>query len=481
MHQCLLISRRMDPEEHSAGPDEADAGLTGRRLRRALARRFPRSRWLYNWVRVQMPHYARQALRSLHPRSSFSTLRWLAKWTHYFRDRRRESRLTVGIEITAFWEPLTGVGWYLYRLLEALAERDDVVVRLYGPTVVASPDLVEPQVPIPSGKALHRVLHEVPEDLFLPRGAVIRLMRRLEPLLIAADSNNVLFGPNYFLPRRFRLAQAARVVTVHDLGFRTVPWTLREETLRELTGKLEHSIFEADQVVTVSAAIKSEMAQFGYAEPDRVTVVHHGPGHLSEVSAGELPQEAPRHFALHVGTLEPRKNILMLLDAWRQLRRNLPEAPDLVFCGRFGWKAESIQREMGRARREGWVHHLGYVSEEELAALYAKASLVVFPSLYEGFGLPAVEAFWAGTPLVCSSIAALREVAGDAALYAPADRPDLFAEQVEQLLGSQEIRARLKAAGRERARHLSWRVAGEKTLGVWRKAAGRPALGENRS
>ena len=265
-------------------------------------------------------------------------------------------------------------------------------------------------------------------------------------------------------------------MTVHDLGLRAVPWTLRDETLQKLATRLEHSVFEASRVITVSAAIKEEMARYGYAERDRVRVVHHGPGHLSEVTPGTLPRDTPSSFALHVGTLEPRKNIQMLLEAWRRLRRRLPDAPHLVFCGNFGWKAGQIQAEVGRAQDAGWVHHLGYVSEGELAALYEEARLVVFPSLYEGFGLPAVEAFWAGTPLVCSHIPALREVAGDAALYAPADRPDLFAERVETVLTSARVRDGLVRSGRERAEALSWQRSGETTVDVWREAAGRLTL-----
>lgn len=465
----------MESEEQLAGDQDAGRPTGGRRLGRALARRFPRTRQHYNWVRIQGRYYLGRALALLNPRRLVATFRWLADLRLRFA-RRGDPRLTVGVEITAFWEPLTGVGWYLYRLLEAVAERDDLLIRLYGPTVVDSPDLVKPQVEIPMGNALERVLHRVPDGLILPRGLLIRILRRLEPLLIAADGNQVLFAPNYFLPRRFRLARGSRVVTVHDLGLRAVPWTLRDETLRELTGKLEHSVFEASRIITVSQAIKDELVRYGYAEPGRVHAVHHGPGHLSTIAASMPPAQAPNSFALHVGTLEPRKNILMLLEAWKLLRSRLPSAPDLVFCGRFGWKAEAIRAEMARGEEAGWLHHLGYVSEQELAALYRDAAVVVFPSLYEGFGLPAVEAFWAGAPLVCSDIPALREVAGAAALYAPADCPDLFARQVERLLTSSETRLALATAGRKRAESLSWSRSGAMTTAVWRTAAGVPAV-----
>ncbi len=458
----------MEPEDQ-AGPGEA---LDAQRLRRAIARRFPRTRRLYNWLRIQGFHYLKLGLGMFRPRRAIATARWLAAVVGTIRERQNNRRLTVGVDVTALWEPLTGVGWYLYRLLEVLADEPRIHLRLYGPTVVDSPDRVDPYMPLPIGSSLEWILHDIPDGLLLPRGLIIRLLRRFEPLLIAADGNEVMFGPNYFLPRRFLFAGDARVVTVHDLGFRTVPWTLQEETLRELTKKLERSITEANRVITVSQAIKDELVEYGYATADRVQVVHHGPGHLSDVDPGALPSEVPERFALHIGTLEPRKNIPMLLAAWRHLRQ-AGRVPDLVFCGRYGWKTDALKADMESAAAEGWVHHLGYVSEEELAALYKRAALVVFPSLYEGFGLPAVEAFWAGTPLVCSDIAALREVAGGAALYAPPDRPDLFAERVAEVLASTETRNRMAQAGAERASSLSWRRSGEITVDVWRRAAGR--------
>lgn len=449
----------------------------GVRVRRALARRLPRAHRGYNWLRIQGGHHLRRLLRRLvgllSPRRTLATVRWLATLLGEPARRRRERRLTVGVEVAALWEPLTGVGWYLHQLLAALGDSDAVRLRLYGPSIVASPDLVPPHAELPRGAAVERVLHEVPEGLVLPRGLLIRLLRRMEPLLIAADGNDVLFAPNYFLPRRFRLARGARVVTVHDLGLRTVPWTLRPETLAELAEQLEHSIFEAARLISVSGAVRDELEHYGYAQPQRVTVVHHGPGQLSDVEPGALPEGLPGDFALHVGTLEPRKNLPMLLEAWRRLRRRLPSAPALVLCGRYGWKAEGIRAAVERGVEEGWLHHPGYVTERVLAALYGAARLLAFPSLYEGFGLPAVEAFHAGTPVVCSDIPALREVAGDAALFAAADRPDLFAAAVERLLTDAGLRERMVERGRRRVAALSWERSGARTVEVWRRAAGR--------
>ncbi len=451
-----------------------------RRLRRALARRFPRARTAYLQIRHGVPRALERPLR-VH-----LTLRWIRQTCFDLLRRRQEERLTVGVDIAAFWEPLTGVGWYLYRLLEHLADRTDLRIRLYGPSIVASPDLEGPVEELPSGPALEHVTYQVPEDLLLPAGWVIRILRSLEPLLIAAEGNQVLFAPNYFLPRRYSLARAARVATVHDLGLRKVPWTLQRETLQELKTKLEHSLFEATHLISVSDAIREELNHFRYAKPERVTVVHHGPGQLVEVEAVGLPEGTPSPYGLHVGTLEPRKNVLTLIRAWRRLRSRLPNAPGLVLCGKFGWRAQAIRQAVAIAQREGWLRHLGYVSEGELAALYQQAAVVVFPSLYEGFGLPALEAQWAGTPLVCSDLPVLREVAGDAALYAHPERPDLLADCLARVLCDSDLRQQLVARGRERIGHFSWETAARKTAVVWGRAAGRvladtqpPASGEH--
>jgi alpha-1,3-rhamnosyl/mannosyltransferase len=389
--------------------------------------------------------------------------------------RRREGRLKVAVDISALWEPLTGIGWYLYRLLEHLADRDDLRLRLYGPTSVWSDDLTQPVVPLPEGPALEPVRRQVPSDLAIPAGWIVKLLRRLEPLLIAADKNDVLFAPNYFLPRRFRLARGARVATIHDLGLHRVPWTLQRKTLEELKGKLEHQVFESSRLITVSAAVREELKELGYAEPERVRVVHHGPGQLSAVEPCALPEGLPSRFGLHVGTLEPRKNIEVLIAAWRLVRQKLRPAPALILCGRYGWKAERIRSSVEKATAEQWLFHLGYVEDAQLVALYRRASVVVFPSLYEGFGLPAVEALWAQAPLVCSDIPVLRETTGGAALFVPVDRPDLLADRIRSVLTDERLRADLIAAGQRRAAELSWDSAADSTARLWFEAAGRSA------
>ncbi|MCB1033194.1 MAG: glycosyltransferase family 4 protein, partial [Acidobacteria bacterium] len=388
------------------------------------------------------------------------------------RRRRKEGRLTVAVDISSFWEPLTGIGWYLYRLLENLADHEDVLLRLYGPTLLRGEGDPEPVVSLPRGRAIEEVAYEVPEGLSLPTGWVRRALRKARPLLVAADGNRVVFAPNYLVPGTFRLCRGALVATVHDLGYLKVPETLQEETLDQLRRGMKRTFRQVRQVVTPSHAVAREIVEAGLAPAERVTAVHHGPGQLVQTSPGQISQEVPRPFALFVGTVEPRKNLPVVLEAWHRLREAGRPIPPLVVCGKLGWKSELIASELDAARGQGWLHHLGYVGNPTLKALYREAWVVVFPSLYEGFGLPAVEAQEAGAPLLCSDIPVFREVVGEAALFASPQAPQAWCEQLCRLLDNPELSRELAARGQESVARLSWQRAAAETLQVWQKAAG---------
>ncbi len=447
--------------------DAADQVMSfGRRARRSLARRFPRARHVYHSVLDTA-----KRLRSV-PRQSVAARRFLRTCRDTARQRQDDSRLTVGVDISPLWEPLTGVGWYLYRLLEHLANRDDVRIRLYPPTIFLSHQFPhgDPLVELPSGPALEAVAYDLPDVLAVDHIAV-NFVRRWEADLVRRDRNQVLFAPNYFLPRLFNRVPGALVATIHDLGFRKVPWTLREETLSSLAERLDKTLTSAALLITVSNTVRDELVSFGYAPRDQIRVVHHGAGLLEGIAAGALPSGVAAPFGLHVGTLEPRKNVSSLLACWRLLRDQVPDLPPLVLCGRFGWKSQDLEAEVAAAEEEGWLLHLGYVPEDELARLYAEAFVVVFPTLYEGFGLPAVEAMAARTPLVCSDIPVLHEVAGEAALFASPQQPEAMARQVRKVLTDDTLRRELISRGTARLEDFDWNKTAEETLAVWREAA----------
>lgn len=389
----------------------------------------------------------------------------------------------MAVDVSPFWESLTGIGWYLYRLLEHLAQRDDLALRLYGPDLVTLAATPEAAVAFPEGPALERVVHRPPA----PGGvALARLVERagrfLAPLLLAADRNRVVFAPNYFPPRRFHLAlagEAPLVATVHDLGYREVPWAIRPETLEDLSRNLDFVWSRARLVLTDAETVRGEILAAGLAGPDRVRAVHLAPvqeraaaPEAVRAAARERPTAgAPERYGLFVGTVEPRKNLETLLAAWRRLPEHLPEAPALVVCGRIGWAGDVLRRELARAREEGWLVRLDYAEDRELAALYRGARVVALPSWYEGFGLPALEAAALGAPVVASDLPVLREVMGDAALYAPPERAEAWTRRLTDVLEDEALREELRRRGRARAAAFDWARTAEETAAALRAAA----------
>jgi len=459
----------MQSQGPSDSPEPTEDYPVSVRVRRSLARRFPRTRIAYNWTIARARHFVAAIVSRT--RRFITTFGWLGGLGAQLFRLRREKGLTVGVDVASLWEPLTGVGWYLYLLLQELADADDLRIRLFPPTVVASDDLPDAVVPLPEGPAIRVVRLEVPPDRVVCAGATIRFLRRIEPLLRAIIGSRVLFAPNFYLPKKFALNRAPQVATVHDLGSVQVPWTLSDDTFEALSSRLQRSLASATRLITVSESVRAELLADGYPYPDRVQAIHHGPGLLSTIEPGPLPNHIPARFALHVGTLEPRKNIDTLIEAWSILFDTIVDAPALILCGKFGWKSDEIRSKIEDAESQGRVVHLGYVADRELAALYHEACMVILPSLYEGFGLPAVEAQFAGTPLICSDIPVLHEVAADGALFVPVDRPDLFAAAARDLLTDDQTRQDLIRRGTRAVSRLSWTQTAARTAAIWRAAA----------
>jgi alpha-1,3-rhamnosyl/mannosyltransferase len=177
---------------------------------------------------------------------------------------------------------------------------------------------------------------------------------------------------------------------------------------------------------------------------------------------------------LFVGTLEPRKGLSTLLEAWRlarAARASDATIPRLRLVGRWGWGTESLRDACEAAETQGWLDVLGYVEAKRLAILYRQAQFVVLPSLYEGFGLPLLEAMHAGTPLLASDLPVTREVAGPAANYAPVGDAEAWAAAICRLAESPAERQRLSAEGTRRAREFSWQRAARETVEVLVAAA----------
>jgi glycosyltransferase involved in cell wall biosynthesis len=367
---------------------------------------------------------------------------------------RRERPLRIGVDIRPFYEPLTGVGWYLYHLLHEIGKRDDVELWLFGDARVTDegPHL-HADLP-PNARLCWFDLRGFPKTRFLRplTAAAYVLWMKLADV-------DVMFGANYFLPRLLGAVARRRVITIHDLTYKRFPELLQKETLADLERHMQREIAIADAVICVSESTRSDVLRYYEADPRRIVAIRSG---LAVTEAG-AHVDLPKRYILFVSTIEPRKNLPVLLDAFQSIDYD----GALVVVGKIGWKSESIAKRL----RERAVIHLDYLDSARLASVYRGAELFVFPSIYEGFGFPLGEAMAHGVPAIAARSSSLPEIGGDAALYFdPHDAREL-ARQIERVLGDAALRADLIARGHRRASELRWDEAASRTVEVLRQAA----------
>jgi glycosyltransferase involved in cell wall biosynthesis len=233
----------------------------------------------------------------------------------------------------------------------------------------------------------------------------------------------------------------------------------------------------ADRVIAVSETVARDVRRYLPAAAPKLHVVREGvsgrfaPAPDGAVAACRARYGLTRPYLLHVGRLDPGKNLRVLLLALATLRdQGLPH--DLVLAGPSGWKHDGFYRLLRDLGLSDRVKALGYVPDEEMAALYSGADVFVFPSLYEGFGLPPLEAMACGTPVVASSRSAMPEVLGDAALLVEPQDVSAVTGAVRRVLEDGALRSRLREAGLQRAAGYSWEAAARATVEVYRRAAG---------
>lgn len=280
-------------------------------------------------------------------------------------------------------------------------------------------------------------------------------------------------GPNYFLPAFVERG----VITVHDLSVLRFPETHPAARVAEFQRRLPDSLARALFVITDTETVRQEIIEEFALEPERVKAVPLG------VEEGFRPQDANAlapvltqwdlsagQYGLSVSQLEPRKKIAELVRAWRALPKPLRGRFPLVIAGDSGWRNDDIRRELQQAEAEGWLKVLGYVPDEQLPALYAGARLFAYPSVYEGFGLPPLEAMACGVPVVVSSHSCLPEVAGEAAMYVDPDHQPSFTDALRKGLEDEEWRGVTIERGLARAAGFTWEATVEGTVNVYREA-----------
>ena len=367
--------------------------------------------------------------------------------------------MRIGFDGTPLLGQRSGVGYYTSHLLSALVEiQPEWEYLLYSNRPLNGLELPLPQA------------QQVEQRYFPPSRWL--WMQAILPGTIHNSQPNLCHFTNALAPL---WQPVPYVLTIHDASL--FVYGNYHPRARHLTMRLTLPLVarRAAAVITVSEHSRNDLIRVLSLQPEKIHVVYEAAADEFRPVEDRQALDALRHkyslpekFVLYVGTLEPRKNLLRLVRALKQLREQ-GWTYHLVLAGPMGWMMETFDREVHDMGLQDAVHYLGYVPSEDLPALYSLATVFGFPSLYEGFGLPPLEAMACGTPVLTSNRSSLAEICGDAAyLVDPQSEEDITAGLCA-LLSDEELRRKLRARGLERVARFSWQRAARETSEVYRQ------------
>ncbi|MBP0595364.1 glycosyltransferase family 4 protein [Paraburkholderia sp. LEh10] len=388
--------------------------------------------------------------------------------------------LRVAMGGRALLTPLTGIGQYAFHLAQEFVRHGHDVRFFYGThwsSSIASGGGNASAASLASASLRTRMASMAKRFARRYVPAAYRYMPHIEQFRfdsgVRRDAAPQVYHDPNFIPFRFA---GPTVITAHDASWVRYPQYHPAARLALLRNNFPKALERADRVIVVSEFVRDELISCFGARPEKLRVVYNGVSerftpHTAEQTRDVLSRYELTHgqYFAAVGTLEPRKNLHAALDAHARLPMPVRRRFPLVLIGGEGWLTESLHAALVTSLNDGTVRKLGYVSDEALPVLTAGALALVYPSMYEGFGLPVIEAMAAGVPVICSNARALMEVAGDAGLLCDPSDIAGFADAMQMLIDDAALRALLVARGRKRAGLFSWRRSAQETLDVYRQ------------
>ncbi len=372
--------------------------------------------------------------------------------------------MRIGIDCTAAVEQAAGIGRFTRELASAmLRQPHQQELVLLAPRGAPRPNWVPPEARImwctlPFSSRLASILWQ---RLRLP----VSVQRFTGPL-------DLYHAPDYLLPP---LGGCPGAVTIHDLSFLRHPELAEPRLVRYLEQRVPAAIAGANLIMADSEHTRQDIIKYFKVPNEQIAVVHGGvsdrfqPAPAAATAAVRARYGLPERMLLMVSRLEPRKNIVGLLNAYRIFRDRSKMDVPLVIAGSKGWRYQPIFDTVAQLNLTSWVHFLGHVPDEDLPALLTSATIFVYPSFYEGFGLPPLEAMACGVPVIASNTSSLPEVLGNAAMTVTPTDTEGLANAIELLLNEEALRVDLGARGKAQAMRFTWEAAAEQQLTAYQR------------
>lgn len=374
--------------------------------------------------------------------------------------------MRISLDAIPLAAPRTGVGHYTFELARHLA-------------LIAPADEFELVSPFPIATSFPgQAEQDLPTNLRTVHAKVNSLRRRWFavglPLYLRQSGTDLFHGTNYEVPL---WGKRPSVLTIHDLSLLLHADTHEARLVRRGRRRLPLMARAASFIITPSESVRREVLSHLRIEPSKVVSIPEAPRDIFHPMPIEETIETRRRlgieddFILFVGTIEPRKNLLTLLKAFEEILRSTPHRPQLVIAGKEGWLMDELFSHVKKSGVESRLRFTGYLSDDDLCALYSSCRVFVYPSLYEGFGLPPLEAMACGAPVIASRIPSIVEAVGsDAArLVSPTDVQALT-RSINEILSDENERRQLSLTGQQRAGEFSWEKTARATLAVYDEA-----------
>lgn len=357
--------------------------------------------------------------------------------------------------VDALTPQLSGIGRYCWELVKGLPAETEISslrFRRNGQWVDRPSDLISGEF-----KRIKR------------QGRIIRNLRK--PFDRSRLRASLVHGPNYFLPQEVDKG----IITIHDLSVMKFPEMHPAERVRQFEKNFQSSISRAVHIITDTEAVRQELTAIYNIPQEKITAIALGyAANYRPFDRSEIEDLLQKYgllygkYGLCVSTFEPRKKIVELLSAWRHLDITTRTEYPLVLAGASGWLNDGLKHQIDCGVNEGWLRNLGFVSEQDLPAIYGGAALFLYPSIYEGFGLPSLEAMACGVPVIVADQPCAREVCGDAATYVEPDNQELFTDLIRERLEDVAGRQIPIKNGLLRAGNYNWAKCVSETADLYR-------------